>query len=32
MPTSVLESTLLGISGHRDRSFQIIVTGDFKKA
>jgi hypothetical protein len=22
----------LGISGHRDRSFQIIVTGDFIKA
>jgi|GEM_PF-3426574 len=23
---------LMGISGHRDRSFQIIVTGDFIKS
>ena len=27
-----LATAQLGISGHRDRSFQRIVTGDFKKA
>jgi len=28
----VKEVASVGISGHRDRSFQIIVTGDFIKA
>ena len=28
----LMNTHVLGISGHRDRSFQRIVTGDFKKA
>jgi hypothetical protein len=32
IPITVRDKVELGISGHRDRSFQIIVTGDFKKA